>query len=119
MAAFTTANVTGLSTVAMAALGLGVDVRIVARTGMRVTLAVTASLVVLGLMSSKHAAAESKDDVKRRIEEATHYVPLEQCALSHQCGFSSTAHGNDLTEADQWVKLNRLVDIAREVWGDA
>ena len=73
--------------------------------------------IVLGLMSSKHAAAESKDDVKRRIEEATHYVPLEQCALSHQCGFSSTAHGNDLTEADQWTKLARCVEVAREVWG--
>jgi len=73
--------------------------------------------IVLGLMSSKHAAAESKDDVKRRIEEATHYVPLEQCALSHQCGFSSTAHGNDLTEADQWTKLARCVEVATEVWG--
>jgi 5-methyltetrahydropteroyltriglutamate--homocysteine methyltransferase len=75
--------------------------------------------IVLGLMSSKHAAAEPKDEVKRRIDEATKYVPLAQCALSHQCGFSSTAHGNDLTEADQWIKLARLVEIAREVWGDA
>ena len=73
--------------------------------------------IVLGLMSSKHAGAESKDEVKRRIEEATHYVPLEQCALSHQCGFSSTAHGNDLTEADQWIKLARCVEVATEVWG--
>ena len=73
--------------------------------------------IVLGLMSSKHAAAETKDAVKKRIEEATHYVPLEQCALSHQCGFSSTAHGNDLTEADQWVKLARCVEVATEVWG--
>jgi len=75
--------------------------------------------IVLGLMSSKHAAVEGKDEVKRRIEEASHYVSLEQCALSHQCGFSSTAHGNDLTEADQWKKLARCVEIAREVWGDA
>ena len=73
--------------------------------------------IVLGLMSSKHAAAESKDEVKRRIEEAARYVPLEQCALSHQCGFSSTAHGNDLTEADQWTKLARCVEVATEVWG--
>ncbi len=73
--------------------------------------------IVLGLMSSKHAAAESKDEVKRRIDEAARYVPLEQCALSHQCGFSSTAHGNDLTEADQWLKLARCVEIATEVWG--
>jgi len=73
--------------------------------------------IVLGLMSSKRAAAEPKDEVKRRIEEASHYVPLEQCALSHQCGFSSTAHGNDLSEADQWLKLARCVEIATEVWG--
>ena len=75
--------------------------------------------IVLGLMSSKHAAAEPRDEVKRRIDEAAKYMPLAQCALSHQCGFSSTAHGNDLTEADQWIKLARLVEIAREVWGDA
>ena len=73
--------------------------------------------IVLGLMSSKHAAAEPKDEVKRRIEEASRYVPLEQCALSHQCGFSSTAHGNDLTEDDQWKKLARCVEVATEVWG--
>ena len=73
--------------------------------------------IVLGLMSSKKAPAEPKDEVKRRIDEATKYVALEQCALSHQCGFSSTAHGNDLEEADQWIKLARLVEIAEEVWG--
>jgi 5-methyltetrahydropteroyltriglutamate--homocysteine methyltransferase len=75
--------------------------------------------IVLGLMSSKKAEAEPKDEVKRRIDEATKYVALEQCALSHQCGFSSTAHGNDLSEADQWIKLARLVEIAEEVWGGA
>jgi 5-methyltetrahydropteroyltriglutamate--homocysteine methyltransferase len=75
--------------------------------------------IVLGLMSSKRAAAEPKDEVKRRIDEATKYIALEQCALSHQCGFSSTAHGNDLSEADQWIKLARLVEIAEEVWGEA
>jgi 5-methyltetrahydropteroyltriglutamate--homocysteine methyltransferase len=74
--------------------------------------------IVLGLMSSKRAAVEDKDEVKRRIEEASRYVALEQCALSHQCGFSSTAHGNDLTEADQWKKLARCVEIARDVWGE-
>jgi 5-methyltetrahydropteroyltriglutamate--homocysteine methyltransferase len=73
--------------------------------------------IVLGLMSSKKAAAEPKDEVKRRIDEATKYIALDQCALSHQCGFSSTAHGNDLSEADQWIKLARLVEIAEEVWG--
>jgi len=75
--------------------------------------------IVLGLMSSKHPEAEPKDAVKRRIDEASKYVALEQCALSHQCGFSSTAHGNDLTEADEWRKLERCVAVAREVWADA
>jgi 5-methyltetrahydropteroyltriglutamate--homocysteine methyltransferase len=73
--------------------------------------------VVLGLMSSKHAAVEAKDDIKRRIEEAAVYAPLDQLALSHQCGFSSTSHGNDLSEADQWRKLERMVELAQEVWG--
>ena len=73
--------------------------------------------IVLGLMSSKRAPAEPKEAIKRRIGEATKYVALDQCALSHQCGFSSTAHGNDLSEADQWIKLARLVEIASEVWG--
>ncbi len=74
--------------------------------------------IVLGLMSSKSREIESKDELKKRIEEASHYVPLEQCALSHQCGFSSTAHGNDISEADQWKKLERTVEVAREVWGE-
>lgn len=73
---------------------------------------------VLGLMSSKLAAVEPADAVKRRIDEATKYIPLDQCALSHQCGFSSTAHGNDITEDDQWKKLEACVAIARDVWGD-
>jgi 5-methyltetrahydropteroyltriglutamate--homocysteine methyltransferase len=75
--------------------------------------------IVLGIMSSKSAAVEPKDALKKRIDEAARYVPLEQCALSHQCGFSSTAHGNDLTEADQWKKLARTVEVAHEVWGAA
>ena len=74
------------------------------------------AMIVLGLMSSKKAAVEPKDAIKRRIEEATKYVPLDQCALSHQCGFSSTAHGNDLTEDDQWMKLAHSVEVAEEVW---
>jgi 5-methyltetrahydropteroyltriglutamate--homocysteine methyltransferase len=74
--------------------------------------------IVLGIMSSKNAGVESKDELKKRIDEAARYVPLDQCALSHQCGFSSTAHGNDLTEADEWRKLARTVEVAREVWGD-
>ena len=73
--------------------------------------------VVLGLMSSKRPAVESKAELQQRIEEASRYVPLEQCALSHQCGFSSTAHGNELAEDDQWRKLARCVEVAEEVWG--
>jgi 5-methyltetrahydropteroyltriglutamate--homocysteine methyltransferase len=76
-------------------------------------------MIVLGIMSSKSAAVESKDELKKRIDEAARYVPLDQCGLSHQCGFSSTAHGNDLTEADEWKKLARTVEVAREVWGEA
>jgi 5-methyltetrahydropteroyltriglutamate--homocysteine methyltransferase len=77
----------------------------------------TGKSVVLGLMSSKVPAAEDKGDVIRRIGEAAQYIPLDQCGLSHQCGFSSTAHGNELTEADSFRKLARCVEIAREVWG--
>ncbi|MBB4005015.1 MAG: 5-methyltetrahydropteroyltriglutamate--homocysteine S-methyltransferase [Aurantimonas endophytica] len=73
--------------------------------------------VVLGLMSSKSATVETGDAVKRRIDEAAQFVDLDQCALSHQCGFSSTAHGNDLTQDDQWRKLDRCVSVARDVWG--
>ncbi len=73
--------------------------------------------VVLGLMSSKRPEVESKDALKQRIDEATQFVPVDQCALSHQCGFSSTAHGNELTEDDQWKKLARCVEVAEEVWG--
>jgi 5-methyltetrahydropteroyltriglutamate--homocysteine methyltransferase len=75
-------------------------------------------MIVLGLMSSKNRAVESKDEIKKRIEEASQYVPLDQCALSHQCGFSSTAHGNDIAEDDQWRKLARAVEVARDVWGE-
>lgn len=74
--------------------------------------------VVLGIMSSKYPAVESKDELKQRIEEAAAYAPLDQFALSHQCGFSSTAHGNDISEDDQWRKLARCAEVAREVWGD-
>jgi 5-methyltetrahydropteroyltriglutamate--homocysteine methyltransferase len=74
-------------------------------------------MVVLGLMSSKKAGIEPAGELKRRIDEAAVYAPLEQLALSHQCGFSSTVHGNELTDADQWRKLARLVEVARDVWG--
>jgi len=74
-------------------------------------------IVVLGLVSSKFAALENKDDIKRRIEEATKYVALDQLALSPQCGFASTEEGNVLTEDEQWAKLRLVVEIAHEVWG--
>jgi 5-methyltetrahydropteroyltriglutamate--homocysteine methyltransferase len=74
-------------------------------------------IVVLGLITSKTGELESQDDLKRRIEAASRYLPLEQLALSPQCGFASTEHGNLLTEEAQWRKLERCVEVAREVWG--
>jgi 5-methyltetrahydropteroyltriglutamate--homocysteine methyltransferase len=75
--------------------------------------------VVLGVISSKLGTLESKDDIKRRIEEAGKYLNLNQACLSPQCGFSSTVHGNDLAVEAQSAKLRLVVDIAREVWKDA
>jgi 5-methyltetrahydropteroyltriglutamate--homocysteine methyltransferase len=74
-------------------------------------------IVVLGLVSSKRAALESKPELLRRIDDAAKVLPLGQLALSPQCGFASTMEGNDLTEADQWAKLQLVVETAREVWG--
>jgi 5-methyltetrahydropteroyltriglutamate--homocysteine methyltransferase len=74
-------------------------------------------IVVLGIMTSKTGDLESKDTLKRRIDEASKYLPLEQLALSPQCGFASTEEGNTLTEDQQWAKLSRCVEVAREVWG--
>ena len=74
--------------------------------------------VILGLMSSKRPDVEDAVVLKQRIEEAGEYIDLDQCGLSHQCGFSSTAHGNDLTEEDQWRKLARTVEVAADVWGE-
>jgi methionine synthase II (cobalamin-independent) len=73
--------------------------------------------LVLGLVTSKSGTLEKKDDVKRRIEEATKYVPLEQLCLSPQCGFASTEEGNVLAEEEQWAKLRMIVEVAEEVWG--
>ena len=73
--------------------------------------------VVLGLVSTKHAVLERKEDLLRRINEASKWLPLEQLALSPQCGFASTMEGNLLTEEQQWAKLKLVVDTAREVWG--
>ena len=74
--------------------------------------------VVLGLVTSKSGRLEPKDDLKRRIDEATKYVPLEQLCLSPQCGFASTEEGNVLTEEEQWAKLRMIVELAEEVWGN-
>jgi 5-methyltetrahydropteroyltriglutamate--homocysteine methyltransferase len=73
--------------------------------------------VVLGLITSKTGTLEKKDDVKRRIDEATRLVDLDQLCLSPQCGFASTEEGNVLTEDQQWAKLRTIVELAREVWG--
>jgi 5-methyltetrahydropteroyltriglutamate--homocysteine methyltransferase len=73
--------------------------------------------VVLGLVTSKSGTLEQKDDIKRRIEEASRYVALEQCCLSPQCGFASTEEGNILAEEQQWAKLRMIVELAEEVWG--
>ena len=75
--------------------------------------------VVLGLVTTKLGELEDKDDLKRRIDAAARYAPLEQLALSPQCGFSSTVHGNAIAVEQQAAKLRLVVETAREVWGDA
>ena len=74
-------------------------------------------MVVLGLVTTKRGELESKDTLKRRIDEASKYVPLDQLCLSPQCGFSSTVEGNKLTAAEQAAKLRLIVETAAEVWG--
>ncbi|WP_342360812.1 5-methyltetrahydropteroyltriglutamate--homocysteine S-methyltransferase [Terrarubrum flagellatum] len=73
--------------------------------------------VVLGLVTSKTGELETKDAVHRRIDEAAKHADLDQLCLSPQCGFASTQEGNTLAEAEQWAKLEMIVDVAREVWG--
>jgi 5-methyltetrahydropteroyltriglutamate--homocysteine methyltransferase len=73
--------------------------------------------VVLGLVTTKTGALESQDELRRRIDEAARYVPLEDLALSPQCGFASVAPGNLLTPDEQWRKLELVVETARKVWG--
>jgi len=75
--------------------------------------------VVLGLVSSKHAKLESKESIVARIKEASQYAPLDQLALSAQCGFASTAHGNNLTPEEQWAKMSLIKEVSEEVWGSA
>src|SRR5205823_2942702 len=73
--------------------------------------------IVLGLVSSKIGALESKDAIKRRIGEAAKYVAHDQLCVSPQCGFASTEEGNVLSEDEQWAKLRMIVELAEEVWG--
>jgi len=74
-------------------------------------------IVVLGLVTTKTGRLESKDQIKRRIDEAARFADLDQLALSGQCGFASTEEGNVLSEDEQWAKLARIVEVAEEVWG--
>jgi 5-methyltetrahydropteroyltriglutamate--homocysteine methyltransferase len=74
-------------------------------------------IVVLGLITSKTGRLEPREDIKKRIMEAAKLVPLEQLALSPQCGFASTEEGNVLAEDEQWAKIKLVVDLAKEVWG--
>jgi 5-methyltetrahydropteroyltriglutamate--homocysteine methyltransferase len=74
-------------------------------------------VVVLGLVTSKSGTLEKKDDIRRRIDEATRHVALEQLALSPQCGFASTEEGNVLADEEQWAKLRMIVELSKEVWG--
>ena len=73
--------------------------------------------VVLGIATTKSGKLESKDELKRRIDEAAKYAPLDQLCISGQCGFASTEEGNTLTEEEQWAKLRRMAEVAEEVWG--
>ena len=73
--------------------------------------------VVLGLVTSKSGTLESKDEIKRRIDQAAKFVPMDQLCLSPQCGFASSEEGNILAEEEQWAKLRMIVEIANEVWG--
>jgi 5-methyltetrahydropteroyltriglutamate--homocysteine methyltransferase len=76
-------------------------------------------MVVLGLVTSKSGKLESSDELKRRIDEATRFIALDQLCLSPQCGFASTEEGNTLAEDEQWAKLALIVKVAEEVWGHA
>jgi 5-methyltetrahydropteroyltriglutamate--homocysteine methyltransferase len=74
-------------------------------------------VVVVGVITSKFGELENKDDIKRRLNEAAKFAPLEQLAVSPQCGFASTEEGNILSEEEQWAKLKLAVDVAQEMWG--
>ena len=76
-------------------------------------------IAVLGVVTTKTGALEDKDLIKRRIDAAAKYAPVEQLCLSPQCGFASTEEGNILAEDEQWAKLRMIVEVAEEVWGSA
>jgi 5-methyltetrahydropteroyltriglutamate--homocysteine methyltransferase len=76
-------------------------------------------VVVLGLLTTKTGELESRDELLRRIEEASTHLPLERLALSPQCGFASSGRGNPLSEEEQWRKLELVGSVADEVWADA
>ena len=76
-------------------------------------------MIILGIHELQALRLEEKDALKKRIDEAAHYVPLDQCGLNDQCGFSSTAHAPDPTKPTSGKKLARTVEVAREVWGEA
>jgi 5-methyltetrahydropteroyltriglutamate--homocysteine methyltransferase len=76
-------------------------------------------VAVLGLITTKHGALESRDDIMRKIDAAAHYLPLEQLALSPQCGFASSGRGNPLTQEQQWRKLELVAAVAQQVWDAA
>ena len=78
---------------------------------------VSVFVVVVGVITSKFGELEKKDDIKRRLDEASKFAPIEQLALSPQCGFASTEEGNILSEEEQWAKLRLAVEVASEVWG--
>jgi 5-methyltetrahydropteroyltriglutamate--homocysteine methyltransferase len=73
--------------------------------------------VVLGLVTTKTGQLEARDEIKRRIDEATKYISLDQLCLSPQCGFASTEEGNVLAEDEQWAKLRMIVELSQEIWG--
>jgi 5-methyltetrahydropteroyltriglutamate--homocysteine methyltransferase len=73
--------------------------------------------VVLGLVTTKRGELETREELERRIDEASRYVDLDQLCLSPQCGFSSTVEGNAITYDEQWAKLARIVETAKAVWG--
>ncbi|TAK01085.1 5-methyltetrahydropteroyltriglutamate--homocysteine S-methyltransferase, partial [bacterium] len=74
-------------------------------------------IVVLGLITTKIGRVETVDELKRRVEEAARYVPIEQLALSPQCGFASSIAGNLLGEDEQWRKLDVMLETAAQIWG--